>query len=44
MAEKSFQLKIDETLRDQLKKRAIDEKSTMNDIIIGLVKKYLKQK
>lgn len=38
MTEKSFQLKIDEELRDKLKKRAIDEKSTMNNIIIGLLR------
>jgi hypothetical protein len=44
MAEKSFQLKIDDKLRDKLKKRAIDEKSTMNDIILSLIKDYLKEK
>jgi len=44
MAEKSFQLKMDERLRDKLKKKSIDEKTTMNEIIVKLIKKYLKEK
>ena len=44
MTEKSFQLKIDEKLRDKLKKKAIDEKKTMGEIIISLIKGYLREK
>lgn len=42
MIEKAFQLKLDEELRKKLKKRSIDENKSMNEIIVSLIKHYLK--
>jgi hypothetical protein len=42
MIEKAFQLKLDEELRKKLKKKSIDEGKSMNEIIVSLIKNYLK--
>ena len=42
MIEKTFQLKLDEELRKKLKKKSIDKGKSMNEIIVSLIKNYLK--
>lgn len=44
MPKKIFQLKIEDNLHRKLKMKAVEKDTTMTDIIINLVKKYLKEK